>query len=144
VTRLDSARSGKVARGRFALWLPVAAYMAAIFYVSSLHEAPLPQQVSDKSAHALAYVGLGLVVTRALARGLPARITLRIALASIAIATAYGASDEFHQLFVAGRSADLYDLMADSSGAALATAACWLWGILSIRSRSPGGSPYDL
>ena len=118
--------------------------MAAIFYVSSLHEAPLPQQVSDKSAHGLAYVGLGLLITRALARGLPARISLRIALASIAIATAYGTSDEFHQLFVSGRSADLYDLLADSSGAVLATVACWLWGILSIRSSSPGRPFYDL
>jgi VanZ family protein len=123
-----------VARSLLLFWLPVAVYMAAIFYFSSLHQAPLPADVSDKYAHALAYAGLGLLTTRASARGLPARITWRIALTAVAIATAYGASDEFHQRFVAGRSADIRDLYADMTGAALATAACWLWGILAIRS----------
>ena len=42
--------------------------------------------------------------------------------------------DEFHQSFVPGRSAELYDLYADAIGAIIGTAACCAWGIIS---RSP-------
>ena len=133
-----------MARSPIHLWLPVIVYMAGIFYVSSLHQAPLPGNVSDKSAHGLAYVGLGLLTTRASARGLPARLSWRAALMAVAIVSAYGASDELHQLFVPGRTADIYDLFADMTGAVAATAACWLWGILSIRSGRLGAGPHDV
>jgi VanZ family protein len=109
--------------------------MALIFYVSSLHEAPLPQGVSDKSAHWLGYTGFSVTIVRALAGGLPRRISVRTAMVAVVIAVAYGASDEFHQMFVAGRSAELADLAADALGAVAGAAACWAWGIISIRSR---------
>jgi VanZ family protein len=109
--------------------------MAVIFYVSSLHQAPLPPGVSDKPAHSFWYLGLGLMIARALARGLPSRITLRQALIGLALASFYGVTDEFHQRFVAGRSADIADWYADSLGAAIAFFACWAWGIISSRSR---------
>ena len=121
-------------RSLLSLWLPVVAYMAAIFWVSSLSKAPLPQGMSDKTGHSLAYFGLGVVVTRAIAGGLPSRVALRSALLALAIAVAYGASDEYHQSFVAGRSADVEDLYADAAGATTAVVACWAWGIISRRS----------
>ena len=117
------------------LWGPVILYMALIFYVSSLHEAPLPQGVSDKSAHWLGYTGFSVTIVRALAGGLPRRISVRTAVVAILIAVTYGASDEFHQRFVAGRSAELADLAADALGAIVGAAACWAWGIISLRSR---------
>jgi VanZ family protein len=117
------------------LWLPVLLYMGVIFYLSSLPEAPLPEGMSDKSGHSLGYFGLGVVVMRAVAGGLPARITARGALLTLAIAVGYGASDELHQLFVPGRFADAYDLLADFAGALAAIVGCWLWGILFLRSR---------
>ena len=110
-------------------------YMAAIFYVSSLHQPPLPPGVGDKPAHAFGYMGLGFVLARALAGGLPPRIALRELSIGIAIAIAYGASDEFHQRFVPGRTADLADLYADTVGSAIALMACWAWGIIWFRSR---------
>ncbi len=109
--------------------------MALIFYVSSLHEAPLPPGVSDKSAHWLGYTGFSVTIVRALAGGLPRRISVRTAVVAVLIAVAYGASDEFHQMFVAGRSAELADLAADALGAVAGAAACGVWGIISIRSR---------
>jgi VanZ family protein len=115
------------------LWGPVVLVMAAIFFVSSLHEAPLPQGVSDKSGHGLGYTVLGITVVRALAGGLPRRITPSIALLAIAITVGYGITDEWHQTFVAGRSADLADIYADAAGALGATAVCWAWGILFSR-----------
>ena len=113
------------------MWGPVAIYMAAIFYVSSLHHAPLPPGVGDKPAHATAYMGLAFVIGRALARGLPPRLTWWQALVGFAIAVLYGASDEYHQSFVVGRDSDILDLRADAIGAAIAMAACWAWSIIS-------------
>jgi VanZ family protein len=115
------------------LWGPVIIAMAVIFYVSSLHEAPLPPGLSDKSGHSFGYFMLGVTVVRAFAGGLPRRITAGIALMAIAVTVAYGITDEIHQSFVAGRSADAADLYADAAGAIAAAAACWAWGILFSR-----------
>ena len=117
------------------LWGPVAVYMATIFYLSSLHQASLPPGISDKPAHAFGYMGFGFVIARALAGGLPPRITLRQALIGLALASFYGVTDEFHQRFVAGRSAEIADWYSDTTGAAIALFACWAWSIISARSR---------
>ena len=75
---------------RLLLWGPVVAYMAAIFYVSSLSEAPLPPGFSDKPSHSLAYLGLAITIARALAGGLPARVGMRTALVAVLVTIAYG------------------------------------------------------
>lgn len=111
--------------------------MAVIFFVSSLHKAPLPRGLPDKPAHAFGYTGLGFVIARALAGGLPPRMTRRDFFIGFAIAVAYAASDEFHQRFVPGRSAELADLFADAVGSAIALITCWVWGIISRRSTQP-------
>jgi VanZ family protein len=123
------------------LWGPVVLYMAAIFYISSLHQAPLPPGLPDKPAHAFGYMGFGFVIARALAGGLPPRITTRQFFIGLAIAVAYGASDEFHQRFVPGRTGDLPDLYADVLGATIELGACWAWGIISLRRRQSGYLP---
>ncbi len=114
--------------------------MAAIFYMSSLSNPPLPDEVDDKTAHMAAYAGLGVTVVRAVVGGLPARVGVRVAVLSMAITIAYGASDEYHQRFVSGRFSDVMDLRADAAGALIAVAACWVWGILASRS-DPRGVP---
>jgi VanZ family protein len=81
-------------------------------------------------------------VARALAGGLPRRITARIALATVAFCVAYGVSDEFHQSFVPGRTPDVADIYADAAGAIAAVAVCWAWGILSARP-DPASRPRD-
>ena len=112
--------------------------MAVIFYLSSLPQPPLPPSLSDKQGHSFGYLGFGILVVRAFAGGLPARIRWRTAVLAIAFTVAYGATDEFHQLFVPGRSSELYDLYADASGAVVAAGVCWLWGILATpKSQSP-------
>src|SRR5688572_6111069 len=105
--------------------------MAIIFFVSSLPDPPLPPDFSDKGAHWLGYVGLAATIVRALAGGWPRRITVGLAAAAALIATAYGVTDEIHQMFVPRRSADLNDLVADAMGALTGAAACWAWGIIS-------------
>ena len=108
--------------------------MAAIFYVSGLSIAPLPEEVSDKTGHFVAYAGLGLLCVRAVGGGLPCRVVLRVAALALAIAAAYGAFDEIHQWFVPGRSADIRDWFADVSGVLIGIGVCWLWGIIAVRS----------
>jgi hypothetical protein len=121
-------------RPHFSLWAPVVIYMGAIFSVSSIPGPPIPGG-SDKSLHVLAYLGLAVVVVRALAGGLPRRIGLGIAATALLITIGYGATDEVHQLFVPGRSGEVGDLMADAGGALVGTIACWAWGIIWSSSR---------
>ena len=118
--------------------------MAVIFYLSSLPQTPLPPSISDKPAHSFGYMGFAIIVTRAVAGGLPRRITARIALVALLLTTAYSLTDEAHQSFVPGRTADWYDIQADAVGAALGTFACWWWGIISSRRRSLASTRDDL
>ena len=108
--------------------------MALIFYLSSFERAPLPDDVSDKFAHMGGYAMLGLLVALGFAGRLPVRFTWRLALSTVFVTTLYGVSDELHQMYVPGRSADMYDVMADAAGGLLAVAVCGLWGILPIGS----------
>lgn len=113
--------------------------MAAIFTLSAMPEPPAPPGIDDKTQHFAAYAGLGVVTLRATSGGVLTGLRPGAALAAWAIAALYGASDEFHQRFVPGRSADLLDLRADAVGAAAAIGVAWLSGIL-LRSRRAGGA----
>jgi VanZ family protein len=114
--------------------------MTLIFYLSSFQRAPLPDNVSDKLAHMGAYAVLGVLVVFGFAGRLPVRLTSRLAVLTVLVTTLYGVSDELHQMFVPGRSADVYDVMADAAGAIAAVAVCGLWGILPIGSDLRGTS----
>jgi VanZ family protein len=104
-------------------WLPVVAYAMGIFAVSSISQATsLPGDMSDKTAHSLAYAGFALVLLRALAGARWRGVTATTAIAAASLATLYGASDELHQFFVPGRDADVLDLAADARGAIAAVA----------------------
>ncbi len=119
---------------RIWLWGPPVVYMAAIYYQSSLSDVSIPGGASDKLVHALGYVVLSVLLVRAWVGGLPAPVPVAVALLSAAAAVAYGASDEMHQLFVSGRTADAWDLLADATGAVAGAAACWAWGKIWLRS----------
>jgi VanZ family protein len=62
-------------------------------------------------------------------------VTIGAGVAAVLLSAAYGATDEFHQRFVPGRTADLLDLAADTAGAAAAVAVVWL--IARWRRRAP-------
>lgn len=107
-------------------WGPVLFYALVIFIASSISQPPsLPTIVSDKGIHGGLYAGFALVVLRALARQWD-RVTWLTAAGAIALAVCYGASDEFHQSFVPGRTADILDLRADAIGATVAVIVAWL------------------
>ncbi len=100
--------------------LPALAWAGLLFWLSS--QSTLPSAVFlfdgiDKFFHAGAYGVLALLVWLALPRG--GGRTRRVVLA-LALASVYGVSDEVHQHWVPGRTTDVFDWLADTSGAALA------------------------
>ena len=123
-------------------WAPVVIYMAAIFFVSADSSPPAPSSISDKWLHLFAYALLGLLVCRALAGGLPRRVTKRTAVTTLIVSIAYGVSDELHQTFVPGRSPELLDVAADAAGVSLGLIGCWAWGIIRTPdSQLPTSNP---
>jgi VanZ family protein len=113
-------------------WAVAVAYMALMFLASSGPGVALPPVRNvDKVLHAGAYGVLSALVAWALARGRLRSAPVRVLVAAVVISTAYGASDEWHQLFVPGRQADLADLLADALGALAAAVAIRAWGIIA-------------
>lgn len=72
-----------------------------------------------KSAHLTEYFIFSIFLVRAL-RGNERGWTLRWAVWAIAIAASYAALDEFHQSFVASRTASPWDALIDTVGASVA------------------------
>jgi VanZ family protein len=98
-------------------WLAAFGYMALIFFLSSLEEINnLPDYTNDKVLHLLAYVPLAFLFYMALNKSGFRRFLFVLA---FLFASFYGATDEFHQSFVAGRESSVGDLVADSVGALL-------------------------
>jgi VanZ family protein len=80
----------------------------------------------DKVGHLLAYGGLGFLLCLALRAGTD-RTRSRCALLALAIASAYGILDEWHQQWIPSRTASVLDWVADVIGASLgALTATWL------------------
>lgn len=94
------------------------------------------QHVARKSAHAMAYLVLGVLCMTTLYQ-YPIRNGRRFALA-LAVCMGYAVTDELHQIFVAGRSGQITDVCIDTSGALLGILIVWLahWAVMR---RAPKG-----
>ncbi len=115
-------------RERVRAWVPVLAYMVVIVALSSVRiDAPSIARLpfKDKLVHFVEYAGLGLLTMRASSRTWPGHPPLRLAAFAVLLTSAFGLSDELHQAFVPGRTADARDLLADVLGAMLGVA-LWL------------------
>lgn len=103
-------------------WGPALLMMAVIFTASSFPKAEMPhfggwEWPVKKSGHILEYALLAAAYLRGLRHGRKAGA--RDLLLAVCLAALYGATDEFHQLFVAGRGAALTDVLIDTVGAVL-------------------------
>ena len=90
-----------------------------------------------KCAHAMEYAVLGFLLVAALCDNAweeRKRIILCIALGVI-----YACSDEFHQLFVPGRSGQISDVLLDSCGVLAGIAAGWI-ALFLFRSKKTSSS----
>src|SRR6266571_4022682 len=103
-----------MARSRaLSLWIPVVAWAAVIFALSSIPSLSTGLGTWDtilrKGAHVTEYAILGALLLRALGRETPV----------LAVAIAYAATDELHQHFVRGRHASALDVLIDAVGITL-------------------------
>ncbi len=94
-------------------------YCGLIFFLSHQPSLPAPMLFShqDKLIHATAYAVMGFLAWRVFTDlNQPKWL---VAMISIAFCSLYGVSDEFHQSFIDGRDADVWDWLADTVGASL-------------------------
>jgi VanZ family protein len=99
---------------RLTAWVPAAAWAGLLFFLSSLPDVPGPRGIpyGDKVGHFVLYAVLGACLSFGRARSgwaLPHALVL-------AVGALYGLSDEWHQMFVPGRTPDLADWVADVAG----------------------------
>ncbi len=100
------------------VWGPPLAQMIAIFIFSGQENLKeVPGGFTDHQGHFIGYALLAILLVRALASATWRGVRPRAAVIAIVIAVLYGASDEFHQRFVTGRSATVDDWIADALGA---------------------------
>jgi VanZ family protein len=121
---------------RLVLWGPACAYMAVIYFASSVPGGDLPGHVPDKLAHLLEYAVLGVLFLVPLADGRLSRVTIKAAATAIMLSTVYGVFDELHQAFTPDRTPDARDLLADGLGAALGVVSVLLLSALVARVRA--------
>jgi len=102
---------------------PVIAYGALIYYLSSLSR--FPEEVPsffaiDKVAHFFEYYIFGWLTCRWLTHSERFFFQRNFLLLSILLGVSYGLSDEWHQSFVPGRDASLWDAIFDAVGITVA------------------------
>ena len=105
-------------RNRLLLAVPAVVYAAFIFAVSSVPGSQVPSvgvAGGDKFLHVAGYALFGLLLMLAV-RPLGGKG----AIVALAVGAAYAASDEIHQAFVPGRSADPLDFAVDVAALVLA------------------------
>jgi VanZ family protein len=129
-------------------WLAPFAWMGLIFYLSAQSKLPhltppgLPD-IQDVVGHLAIYAVLALLWERALrGAGVP-----KSALWAFVIAILYGVTDEYHQSFVPGRTATVFDLATDAVAAGVALGlATWarrrtMRGLQREANGVPAGGP---
>jgi VanZ family protein len=79
-----------------------------------------------KGAHVTEYAILAVLFWRALRATLRSTSILSIGAGALIVSALFAVSDEFHQSFVATRTASESDVLIDTSGAIIALAICYL------------------
>jgi VanZ family protein len=117
----------------FKFWFPVILYSGIIFWASSLPpaEIPLTFDFSDKIFHALEYSILGYLLARAIREQKVGFRRREVIFYAFIFLFLYSLSDEFHQLFVPGRTATIGDLIADGIGGWLGA---WIYPFKKIKA----------
>lgn len=115
-----------------ARWLPALLWLALVLTLTSIPNPNVPVALAggDKAAHAIMYGVLGALVASALGDRPRLWSWLIGAWAGIA---AIAALDEWHQLFIPGRSASAGDWVADTAGVGFALL---VFGV-ALRRREP-------
>lgn len=91
------------------------------------------EHIVRKNAHFFIYLVFGILVVRAFTKS---GVNSSKAIGSaIVICVLYAMSDEFHQLFIAGRSGEIHDVLIDGWGAVAGIVLYWLTGKMLKRNK---------
>ncbi|MBL7975246.1 MAG: VanZ family protein [Candidatus Kapabacteria bacterium] len=100
-------------------FLPVILYSAMIFYLSAQSQPMSPDlgfEMQDKVYHCGAYFIYGMLLIIALSSKFDLANSKRLMIYVLGIGGLFALSDEVHQYFVPGRSAEVWDWLADVVG----------------------------
>jgi VanZ family protein len=96
-------------------WWPPLAWAAVVVTATSIPNVSLPgPSGTDKAGHFFMYGMLGFLVQRAATSTREVRVLGTV----MAVLALFAAADEWHQAFIPGRSADVVDWVADTTGIA--------------------------
>ena len=123
-------------RAFLTLWGPFLAALAVVFCLSSMSEVPGAHYVWDKLLHTFGYAGIGILALRAFHGGF-VRPQLKPTLYAALTVIAWGMSDEYHQSFVPGRDASVWDVLADAVGFTLGVLMMTIATLRTVRMGEP-------
>jgi len=124
------------------LWVPVAAYMGAVYFLSSRSRLQWARSFPDVLLHGVEFFLLAVLVVRALNGGLLIPVNPRCYLWAFALSAHYALLDEMHQALVPGRVSSVIDLLSDLMGIDLALASVYLLQRL-LASRRAGAARWS-
>ena len=102
--------------------IPMLSCMGMIFFMSHQPGDSLDLPLfpgADKLAHMAVYALLSGAVICAFSSRTRSKRRYLVLTAAILVPMLFGISDEYHQSFVAGRSSEFFDVVADAAGALL-------------------------
>ena len=113
------AKQGRQAHG-LGWGIALVAYCGLIYWLSDQSRLPTPYlfDSQDKLLHAAAYAVMAWLFWQSWQQRLASRSHILLA-ATVLFCSLYGLSDEWHQSFVTGRHASVFDWLADTVGALL-------------------------
>lgn len=115
---MSSQNSGESTNVSFGMVEYISSMVNFLFGFSpDFHWMKFAEKILRKSAHFILYTVFGIFVMCVLC-GLK-KPTVKVWIAAAAITAVYAATDEFHQIFVPGRSGELRDILIDTSGGIL-------------------------
>jgi VanZ family protein len=108
-------------RKKHLVFTPLIIYWIILFLATTLPVQSVPSiAIGDKINHLAAYFVLSCLLYLTLIYQRKSEYLFnKAAFATIVITSVYGALDEFHQMFIPGRFAEVLDWLADAAGAIL-------------------------
>ncbi|MDX8390044.1 MAG: VanZ family protein [Mariprofundaceae bacterium] len=99
-------------------WLLLGLYCSLIYWLSDQPAYPTPLKFpgNDKLLHLIAYGIMALIAWHAFSKDHDSGRWFH-PISVVLFCMVFGASDEWHQSFIPGRTSDIHDWMADSFGA---------------------------
>lgn len=126
-----STKAGSAAHTNSDLNRLLALFFPHFYHNLTWHQLDAMHYYLRKCAHLTEYAVLGILMLRAFrSTGVPrtpGRITRSLILISWLLCAIYAATDEYHQVFVPGRSPEVTDALLDSVGAAIGIALYCAW-----------------